>query len=106
MWRVRTLDRLLLKTPLNHSATCDLELHTCQRLICDALSDGAFKEVKYKNGEVVGTQFIRHHFHVDSFHPFRFMDDFSIPSARPGSVACLNHHIEHDIQHTFYSDYL
>jgi hypothetical protein len=63
-------------------------LHTCRRLIYDALSDGAIEEVEYENGEVVDTRLIRHHFHFDSFCPFGFLDDFAIPSARPRSLAC------------------
>jgi hypothetical protein len=55
-----------------------------------------------KNGEVVDTRLIRHHFHVDSFHPFGFMDDFAIPSAHPGSSTRQNHHFQHYIQCTFY----
>jgi hypothetical protein len=31
-------------------------LHTCRRLIYDALSDGAIEEVEYENGEVVDTR--------------------------------------------------
>jgi hypothetical protein len=62
-------------------------LYTCRRLIYDALSDGAIEKVEYENGEVVDTRLIRHHFHFDSFHPLGFLDDFAIPSARPGSLA-------------------
>jgi hypothetical protein len=81
-------------------------LHTCQRQIYDDLSDSAIKEAEYVNEEVVDTQLIRHHFHFDSFHPFRFMDDFAIPSAHPRSSACQNHHFQQDILRTFYSGYL
>jgi hypothetical protein len=81
-------------------------LHTCRRLIYDALSDGAIKEVEYENGEVVDTQLIRHHFHFGSVHPFIFLDDFAIPSACPWSSARQNHNFQHDNQRTFYSGYL
>ncbi len=47
-------------------------------------STGAIEEVDFENGKVIDIQLIRHHFDIDSFCPFGFLDDFSIPTAWPG----------------------
>ena len=83
-----------------------LHLSICRRLIYDALSDGALKEVEFDNGEVVDRRWILHHFQFDSFCPFGFLDDFAIPTARPGSWTRKVNDFEHDIQRAFYSGYL
>jgi hypothetical protein len=81
-------------------------LNTCRRLIYDALSTGAIEEIDYENGEVIDTRLIRHHFDFDSFRPFGFLDDFAIPTARPGISTRRVHDFQHDVQRAFYSGYL
>jgi hypothetical protein len=83
-----------------------LHLNSCRRLIYDALADGAIEEVEFHNGEEVDRRWILHHFHFDSFRPFGFLDDFAIPTARPGSWSRRLNNFEHDIQRAFYSGYL
>ena len=78
----------------------------CRELIHNALSEGAIEEVDYENGEVIDTRLVVHHFDLESFRPFGFLDDFGIPTARPGSSPRRTHHFEHDIQRAFYSGYL
>ena len=83
-----------------------VHLSRCRRLIYDALADGALEEVEYENGEEVERRLIYHHFDFDTFRPFGFLDDFSIPTATPGIWARRNNDLEHDIQRAFYSGYL
>ena len=75
----------------------------CHRLIYDALSDGALEEVEFVNGEVADQRWILHHFNLESFCPFGFLDDFAISTACPGSWARRVNDFEHDIQRAFYS---
>ncbi len=56
-------------------------LHQCCQLIFDALSSEAIEETEYMNGEVVQESIIKHHFELNSFHPFGFLDDYAIPTA-------------------------
>ncbi len=81
-------------------------LHTCWRLIYDALSSDAIEEVDFMDGQVLDRRWILHHFDFDSFCIFGFLDDFSMPTARPGSSATRRHDYESDIQRAFYSGYL
>ena len=81
-------------------------LNRCRELIHGALSDGALHETEYVNGEVVNQTWIQHHFDIDTFRIFGFLDDFAIPTARPATEASRRHHFEHDIQRAFYSGYL
>ncbi len=81
-------------------------LHTCQRLIYDALSSDAIEEVEFMDGQIVDKWWILHHFNVDCFRIFGFLDDFAMPTARPGSSATRRHDYKSDIQQAFYSGYL
>jgi hypothetical protein len=81
-------------------------LNTCHRLIYDALSSDAIEEVEFEDGEVVDRRWILHHFDFSSFRIFGFLDDFAMPTARPGSSATRRHDYESDIQRAFYSGYL
>ena len=82
------------------------QLHVCRKLIYDALSDGAIEEVCYSDGVVVDRSWILHHFNFDSFRPFGFLDDFGIPTARPGDSPTRSQQYAQDIQRAFYSGYL
>lgn len=82
------------------------QLHTCRRLIHNALSDGAFFCTEYVNGEVVDEAWILHHFEFQSFCPFGFVDDFTICSGRPGTSARTRMNFAHDIQRALYSGYI
>ena len=81
-------------------------LHTCRRLIYDAMSEGALKVTQYANGIPIDRQWILHHYDFSTFRPFGFLDDFAVPMARPGSWAQRIHDFQHDIQRAFYSGYL
>ncbi len=81
-------------------------LHTCHRLIYDALSSNAIEEVEFKDGQVVDRRWTIHHFDFASFQMFGFLDDFGMPTTRPGSLATRRHNYESDIQRAFYSGYL
>lgn len=81
-------------------------LDQCRALIHHALSGSAIEEVQYKNGEEIDRLLILHHFDFDSFQPFGFMDDFGIPTARPGNQTQRHNNFQHDIQRAFYSGYL
>jgi hypothetical protein len=60
-------------------------LNTCRRLIYEALSSDAIEEVEFLEGQVIDLRWIVHHFHFDNFCIFGFLDDFAMPTARPGS---------------------
>ena len=77
-------------------------LNTCHRLIYDALSSDAIEEVEFEDGKVVDRRWILHHFDFSSFRIFGFLDDFAMPTARPGSSATRRHDYESDIQRAFY----
>jgi hypothetical protein len=81
-------------------------LHSCRRLIYDALSSDAIEEVEYFNGELVDRRWILHHFQFDSFRIFGFLDDFAIPTSHPGNSASRRNDLESDVQRAFYSGYL
>lgn len=81
-------------------------LNACRRLIHDALSDGALEEMWFENGDIVERWWILHHFQFDYFRPFGFVDDFGIPTARPGSWSGRINNYQHDVQRALYSGYL
>ena len=81
-------------------------LHTCRRLIYDALSSDAIKEVKFHEGQVVDRWWILHHFDFRSFGVFGFLDDFAMPTARPRDSVSRANNLKHDVQRAFYSGYL
>jgi hypothetical protein len=70
------------------------------------LSSDAIEEVEFLDGQVVDRWWILHHFGVDSFRIFGFLDDFAISTTHPGSSATRRHDYESDIQQAFYSGYL
>jgi hypothetical protein len=70
------------------------------------LSSDAIKEVEFLEGQVIDSRWIVHHFHFDNVCIFGFLDDFAMPTARPGSSASRRNDFESDIQHAFYSGYL
>ncbi len=82
------------------------QIHLCRRLIHNALSDGAIQESIFEDGEVVDRAWILHHFDIDTFRPFGFLDDFGIPTARPGNAPNQAHQFAQDVQRAFYSGYL
>lgn len=82
------------------------QIHMCRQLIYDALSDGAIEESIYENGNLINREWILHHFDFSSFRPFGFLDDFCIPTSRPGDSANRTEQYEQDIQRAFYSGYL
>ena len=63
--------------------------HTCWRLIYDALTSDAIEEVEFHEGQVVDRQWILHLIDFRSFQIFGFLDDFVMPSARPGDLVFL-----------------
>ena len=76
-------------------------------LIHNALADGAIFETEYLNSEIVNQNWIVHHFDLNTFRIFGFLDDFAIPTARPGSGPSFRQRqFTHDIQRAFYSGYL
>jgi hypothetical protein len=81
-------------------------LNTCRRLIYDTFLSDAIEEVKFMGAEVLDRRWILHHFNFDSFCIFGFLDDFAMPTARPGSSASRVHGFESDIQHAFYLRYI
>jgi hypothetical protein len=82
-------------------------LDRCRQLIYNALGDGAIFETEYFDGEVINQTWIIHHFHFNTFRIFGFLDDFAIPTARPGGGPNARlREFAHDIQRPFYSGYL
>jgi hypothetical protein len=81
-------------------------LHTCCQLIYDALSSDAIEEVEFSDGQVTNGGWILHHFDFTSFRIFGFLDDFGMPTARPGNSVTSWHNLESDIQGSFYLEYL
>ena len=73
-------------------------LDTCRWLIYNALADGALEESQYVNGKLINWQWIMHHFEFNTFCPFRFVDDFGLPSARPTTSVRRRENFKHDIQ--------
>ncbi len=72
-------------------------LHTCRQLICSALSSDSIEVVDFGDGQVVHRRWILHHFDFTSFRIFSFLDDFGMPSARPGNLVTRWHDLENDI---------
>jgi hypothetical protein len=73
------------------------KLQLCRRLIYDALSSDAIEEVEYLSGELVDRRWILHHFHYDLFHIFGFLDDFAMPTTRPGNSVTRRYDFGSDI---------
>ena len=75
-------------------------------MIYDALSSDAIEEVEFHEGQVVDRQWILHLIDFRSFQIFGFLDDFVMPSARPGDSVSTANDYKHDIHRAFYSGYL
>ncbi len=60
------------------------QVHLRWKLIHDTLTDSAIEVSNFVDGALVDRAWIFHHFNFDTFRPFGFIDDFSIPTARPG----------------------
>jgi hypothetical protein len=82
------------------------KLDLCRELIFRSLSEGVIEEIELENGQVVNSQWIQHTFDFGSFRIFGFLDDFAMPTARPGGWATRLHGFMVDIQRAFYSGYL
>jgi hypothetical protein len=83
------------------------KLDLCRELIFNSVTTGAIKEIQFEDGQVVvDQQWILHHFEYDSFRVFGFLDDFALPTARPGNSATWREGYYEDIQRAFYSGYL
>ena len=81
------------------------ELDFCRRLIYDDLMSGAIEEVTFEDGQEVDREWILHRFSFDTFRIFGFLDDFGMPTARPGASATISNGFTDDIQRAFYSGY-
>lgn len=84
-------------------------LDLCRELIWNALSSDAIEEIVLidDNGErILDVRWHLHHFEFDSFRIFGFIDDFAMPTARPGNSATRRFGFLEDIQRAFYSGYL
>lgn len=53
----------------------------------DAVTDGALHKTDYVNGQVEDESLVCHHFEVEFFCIFGFLDDFALPTACPGGSA-------------------
>jgi DDE superfamily endonuclease len=84
-------------------------LDLCRELIWNALSSDAIEEIVLidDNGQrIADIRWYLHHFEFDSFRIFGFLDDFAMPTARPGNSATRRYGFLDDIQRAFYSGYL
>jgi hypothetical protein len=81
------------------------KLDVCRELIFNSVTTGAIKEIQFEEGQVVDCQWILHHFEYDSFRVFGFLDDFALPTARPGNLAHQREGFNENIQRAFYSGY-
>ena len=81
------------------------KLDVCQEVIFNSVTTGAIEEIQFEEGQVVDRQWILHHFEYDSFRVFGFLDDFALPTARPGNSANQREGFHENIQRAFYSGY-
>ncbi len=70
------------------------------------MSRGAIEEFEFEDGNVIDRTWINHFFEFGSFCVFGFLDDFTMPTARPGSLPTRRHGFANNIQRAFYSGYL
>ena len=75
----------ILGTSMEQWLPRDLDL--CQQLIYDDLMSGAIEEVTFEDGQEVDREWILHRFDFETFRIFGFLDDFGMPTARPGDTA-------------------
>ena len=77
------------------------KLDLCRELILSSVASGAIEEIEFEDGQVIDRQWITHHFDFDSFRIFGFLDDFAMPTARPGGSATQTHgfvcHLAHQL---------
>ena len=73
-------------------------LHLCRRLIYNDVMSGAIEEVTFKDGQEVDREYIYQEFDFDTFQIFGFMDNFGMPTARPGDTARRGRGFVDDIQ--------
>lgn len=82
-------------------------LDECRQLILDTLHEGAVEETVYdENGVPIDIQYVLHHFDIDTFRPFGFLDDMGVPTANVGNSPRRRHGFFDDLQRAFYSGYL
>jgi hypothetical protein len=77
------------------------DLDMCRQLIDDDLMSGAIEEVAFKDGQEVNREWILHRFDFETFRIFGFLDDFGMPTARPGDTARRRRSFSNDIQCAF-----
>ncbi len=82
------------------------KLDLCPELIFSSVSRGAIKKVEFEDVNVINQTWINHFFDFDSFRAFVFLDDFAMPTARPGSSPTCRHGFVANIQRAFYLGYL
>ena len=80
-------------------------LHLCRRLIYDDVMRGAIQEVTTENGQEVNREYIRLQYDSDTFRIFAFLDDFGMPTARPGDSVRRRRGFIDNIQRAFFSGY-
>ncbi len=81
------------------------KLDVCWELIFNSVAAGAFKEVQFKDGQVVDRQWIFHHLEYDFFCVFGFLDNFALPTACRGNSATRREGFHENIQRAFYLGY-
>ena len=81
------------------------DLDLCRQLIFDDLMSGAIKEVTFEDGQEVDREWILHRFDFETFQIIRFLDDFGMPTARPGDTARRRRGFSDDIQQAFFLGY-
>jgi hypothetical protein len=82
------------------------KLNLCRKLILSSISSGAIEEIVFEDGQVNDWHWIRHHFDVDSFCIFGFLNDFEMATARPANSATRMHGFVENICWAFYSGYI
>ena len=80
-------------------------LHLCRRLIYDDVMRGAIQEITTENGQEVNREYIHLQFDPDTFRIFAFLDDFGMPTARPGDSVRRRRGFIDNIQRAFFSGY-
>jgi len=79
------------------------DLDLCRQLIYVDLMSGAIEEVTFEDGQEVDREWILHRFDFETFRIFGFLDDFGMPTARPGDMARRRRGFSDDIQRAFFS---
>jgi hypothetical protein len=92
----------ILGTSLNQWLPDKLDVY--RELIFNSTT-GAIKEIQFEDGQVDDRQWILHHFEYDSFLFFGFLDNFALPTARPGNLATQREGFYENIHRAFYLVY-